>query len=107
MKIHVSELKPVALEWIDKVVYPKCEPLQIFGLCFGLAQMGSRLDQYMEPAKLFADQDGNIDLAEAAANARMALKKAGGSFTIPVLNWKFDGDDLESLLSIAKEHAHE
>lgn len=107
MKIHVNELKPVALEWIDKIVYPKCEPLQIFGLCFILAQMGGKLDQYMEPAKIFADQDGNIDLTEAAANARTALKKAGGRVTIPVLNWNFDGDDLESLLAIAKEHAHE
>lgn len=107
MKIHISKLKPVALNWIDKVVYPKCDPLQIFGLCFVLAQMGGKLDQYIESAKIFADQDGNIDLSEAAANARTALKKAGGSFTIPVLNWDFDGDDLEALLAIAKEHAND
>lgn len=107
MKIHISKLKPVALSWIDKVVYPKCKPLQIFWLDFTLNQLGGKLDQYTESAKIFADQDGNIDLSEAAANARTALKKAGGGFTIPVLNWDFDGDDLESLLAIAKEHAHD
>lgn len=107
MKIHVNELKPVALAWIEKVVYPKCAPFQIFGLCFTLAQMSGRIDQYMEQARIFADEEGNIDLAEAAANARTALKKAGGQITIPMLNWNFDGDDLESLLAIAKEHAHE
>lgn len=107
MKIHISKLKPVALNWIDKVVYPKCKPLQIFAIDFILSQMGGKLDQYIESAKIFADQDGNIDLSEAAANARTALKKAGGGFNIPVLNWDFDGDDLEALLAIAKEHAND
>lgn len=107
MRINVSELKPVALTWIEKVIYPRSSPLQIFVMSFALGQMNGQLDSYMEQAKIFADKDGNIDLAEAASNARVALKKAGGSITLPMLNWVFDSDDLESLLAIAKEHAHE
>lgn len=107
MKIHYTELKPVALQWIEKVVFPRSAPTQIFVISFLLGQMNGQLDSYMEQAKLLADAEGYIDLNEAAQNAREALKKAGGKITIPYLNWVFDGDDLESLLSIAKEHAHE
>lgn len=107
MKISIKELKPVALEWIDKVVMPRSSSLQIFAISFALGQMNGQLDSYMERAKIFADSDGYINLSEAAANAREALKKAGGHITIPYLNWVFDADDLETLLSIAKEHAHE
>ena len=107
MKLSISELKPVALEWIDKVVMPRSSPLQVFAISFALGQMNGQLDGYMERAKVFADSDGYINLPEVATNARAALKKAGGHITIPYLNWVFDADDLEMLLSIAKEHAHE
>lgn len=107
MKIHYTELKPVALKWIEKTVFPRSSPSQIFIISFLLGQMNGQLDGYMEKAKLLADNDGNIDLNEAAQNAREALKKAGGKLTIHYLNWVFDSDDLESLLAIAKEHAHE
>lgn len=107
MKIHVKDLKPVAIEWIDKTVMPRAAPLQVFAISFALAQMNGQIDQYMDKAKMFADKDGYINLTEAAQNARAALKKAGGKITIPYLDWVFDAEDLESLLSIAKGHAND
>lgn len=107
MKVAIKDLKPIVLEWIEKVVLPTASPMQVFSISFAIAQMDSQIQEYLDKAKIFADKDGNLNLNETAQNARTALKKAGGSITIPYLNWVFDSDDLESLVSIAKEHAHD
>lgn len=107
MKVSIKELKPIVLEWLDKVVIPSASPIQVFGLTFAIAQMNTQIEEFLGKAKVFADNNDDLNLNEIAQNARTALKRAGGTITLPYLNWNFDGDDLEALVSIAKEHAHD
>ena len=48
--------------------------------------------------KPLADPDGYIN----SDNLVSAFDKAGGSITIPTLNWVFDREDLDKLIDKAK-----
>ena len=51
------------------------------------------------------DAEGKIDLDQTMENAKAALKKGGGSLTIPVINYVIDEQDLNDLHQIAKGYA--
>lgn len=103
MKIHVNSLKSLVIQWIDTEVMPKSSSIQKFALTFAILQMDKQLDQYMQKAILFADQDGYIDLSTAKENATVALEKAGGIVNIPFLDWNFDKEDLDSVFALAEK----
>lgn len=103
MKIHVSSLKPLAIQWIDAEVMPKSSPLQKFLLTFAILQMDNQIDQYIQKAVLFADKEGYIDLDKAKENTSIALEKAGGIINIPFLDWNFDKEDLDKVFALAEK----
>lgn len=105
MKIHISKLKPVILDWLDEVVMPKSVGLQKFILVFSTLQMKNQIDEYLNKAAIFADKDGYLDLEFTKENASTALEKAGGYITLPYINWNFDKDDLDKLFSLAQRYA--
>lgn len=102
MKVHVSNVKPIVVAWIDEVLMPKSNAKQKFGICFYMLQNQNSIDEMLNPVKAFADKDGYFDLDTTKANANVALEKAGGVITLDVLNYNFDKDDLEKLFEIAK-----
>lgn len=106
--LPVSAIKPTLIDFVNEVILPKSTNWQIAFITFFLLQMNSRLEeQIVSKAKIFADENGNIDLSAAQTNAREALKKAGGKINIPDINWDFDEDDLNKVFEIAKRKAKE
>ena len=104
MKIHISKLKNVALNWLDEVIMPKSSGLQKFVLVFSTLQMKDQIDELINKAALFADKDGYLDLEVTKANAITALDKAGGYITLPYINWNFDKDDLDKFFDLAQKY---
>lgn len=102
MKINFSDLPAIVSAWADRVLIPKSSPVQIMMIVFAIGQFKNRL---IACASYAADEAGMIDLEEARTNALTALEKAGGKITIPVLNYNFDRDDLNSVFETAKGFA--
>lgn len=106
MKLHVSNLKPTVVAWIDEVLIPKSSGTQTFLITLYMLQNQSKVDEMLEPMKVFADADGNFDLDYTKANANVALEKAGGVMTLPYINYNFDKDDLDKVFEIAKRYSN-
>ena len=107
MKIQAKDLGSIFEAWIDKVVLPKSNELTKAVIFFLWLQNKEQLSGHMEKLApmLGADSDKTIDLDKTYNNAKLALDKAGGSVVLPWINWRLDGDDLETLFSIARDKA--
>lgn len=104
MKVPVKELENIAAAWLDEVLLPKSNPLQTAMIMFAFMQTKARVVAAAVPF-MNADQNGLFDLEQVKDSARAALEKTGGSVVLPVINYRFDADDLDRLFEIAKRFA--
>lgn len=94
-QIPVDKAQELLAAWVDEVIMPKSTPVQKAMITLALLQRGPDLASMLQP---LADSKGFIN----SDNLIAALDKAGGSITIPYLNWVFDRDDLDKLIEKAK-----
>lgn len=104
-KLPLSAVKPTFLEFVKEKILPQSNNWQIAGITFFLLQKNSDIDYIInnQVKKYFADKDGNLDLDSIYANAKEALHKAGGSLLVPLIDWKFDKEDIDSIYNIAQK----
>lgn len=101
MRAAVKDLGDIAAQWLDTVLFPKSNALQTAAVMFAFLQYKEQMINLFAPL-LLPDAAGMFDLDKARASAEQALNKAGGSITIPYINYKFDTADLQQLFEIAQ-----
>lgn len=108
MKISPDKIGPIAREWISKDILSKMDnQLSRFGSELLLAVNPGMVDNFVNPkAKLFAGEDGLIDLDTIASQARNLLNNSyNGSLHIPMINYDADSNDIDDIIEIAKKYA--
>lgn len=95
VRIPIAKAQEIITAWADEVIMPKSSPIQKLVITLALLQKGPELAAMLKP---LADPDGYIN----SDNLVSAFDKAGGSITIPTLNWVFDREDLDKLIDKAK-----
>lgn len=102
MKINIQDLPKAITAWADEVLIPKSSLIQKGLITFVLLQGQSRFQELLDPLNLLADKDGNFDVDVLYGNLKKSLEAMGGNFTVPVLNYVFDADDLSKMFEIVK-----
>lgn len=100
MQVNIQDLPKAITDWADAVLMPKSSILQKGLITFVLLQGQSKFQQMIAPLNLLSDGNGNFDTEELHANLSKALEAMGGTFTIPMLNYIFDKEDLDAMFEI-------
>lgn len=100
--IHVSQLSKAFTQWVDEQLIPRSSLVQRGVITFLLLQGKAKIDEMFLYLTPLADQDGNFKIDELHANLTKGLNAMGGVYTIPLLNYRFDQQDLDAVFEIIK-----
>ena len=103
MKINIQDLPKALTAWAEQSLMPKSSLAQKGVITFILLQGKNKINELLMPLKLLADKDGNFDVEELQQNLSKSLEAMGGKYTLPILNYVFDKEDLDLMFEIIKK----
>ena len=97
MKITIEHISKGITHWAEKDLVSKGSLLQQGLTTFIVLQAKPRIMNMLSSLVLLSDE-GEFDLDELSNNLHQGLEKMGGSYTIPLINYVFDVDDLDNII---------
>lgn len=101
MRVTTKDISTGIVKWIEQDMIPKGTLFQQGVVTFLLLQGKPRLDSMLSSLALLSD-NGEFDLDELDINLHEALAKMGGKYTLPIINYTIDSDDLDLIVQHIK-----
>lgn len=108
MKVSPDDVGHIVRDWIRQDILAKLDnPLGRFGGDLLLQINPGMVDKYVVPrAKLFAGEDGLIDVDNVVSQSRRLLQDSyNGVLHIPMINYDADVQDIDHIMDIARKYA--
>ena len=99
MNIKLSDIERGITSFIDNDLMLKGNPIQQGLLTFVMLQSKGKFTKMLSSLSFFADENGEFDADTLHQNLQQALTKIGGKYTIPLINYTFDSDDLNKIFT--------
>lgn len=96
MVVTSQNISAALSRWFEKDVLPKGDLFQQGVSLFVFLQAKPRLAKMVDSLSILSD-GGKFDADELIDNLRQALDKMGGAYTLPIIGYKMDADDLERI----------
>lgn len=96
MQVTSQHISNALSRWFERDVMPKGDLFQQGISLFVFLQAKPRLNKMIDSLAILSD-GGKFDVDELIENLRMALEKMGGAYTLPIIGYKADADDLERI----------
>lgn len=98
MKIAVNDCMSLVARYIDEVMAPKSEWMQIFGVsAYANRFMPVLIDDFVRPLQ---DENGMIETDHLRPAMETAIKHKG-NYVIPVINWIIGLEDFDKIVEFA------
>ena len=107
MIIKSNELEKAIVSFIENDLMGKGNALQQGILTFVLLQGKDKIRNMLSFITYFADDKGEFNLEELHQNLSKALSKMGGKYTIPLINYNLDNDDLNTIFEYIRSNHNE
>ncbi len=105
MQITTDNFITAIEKWAENDLVSHGSIIQKGFTTFLVLQGKTKLRQMMSQLQILADDKGMFDLDDLHTNLSAALDAMNGIFTIPLINYNFDKQDLEQVFTYAKELA--
>ena len=104
MQITTSNLIAAIETWANKDLLARGSLLQKGLVTFLLLQGKTKIETFLAQIDFLSD-NGNFNLDTLHKNLQASLDAMNGVFTIPLINYNFDKQDLDKVFEYAKELA--
>ena len=104
MQITTANLITAMETWANKDLLARGSLLQKGLVTFLLLQGKTKIETFLAQIGFLSD-NGNFDLDTLHKNLQASLDAMNGVFTIPLINYNFDKQDLDKVFDYAKELA--
>ena len=104
MQITTANLITAIETWANKDLLARGSLLQKGLVTFLLLQGKVKIETFLAQIDFLSD-NGNFDLDILHKNLQASLDAMNGVFTIPLINYNFDKQDLDKVFEYAKELA--
>lgn len=105
MQISTDNFITAIEKWAENDLISHGSVLQKGFTTFLVLQSKTKLKQMISQLKFLADDNGMFEVEDLHTNLSSALDAMNGIFTIPLINYNFDKQDLEQVFNYAKELA--
>ena len=107
MIIKSNEIEKAIVSFVENDLMNKGNALQQGILTFVLLQGKNKINNMLSFITYFADEKGEFNLEELHQNLSKALSKMGGKYTIPLINYNLDNDDLNTIFEYIRSNHNE
>lgn len=107
MIIKSNEIEKAIVSFVENDLMSKGNALQQGILTFVLLQGKNKIKNMLYFITYFADDKGEFNLEELHQNLSKALSKMGGKYTIPLINYNLDNDDLNTIFEYVRSNHNE
>lgn len=97
MQVTTQNISNALIKWFERDVLPKGDLFQQGISTFIFLQSKPRINKLINGLNMLSD-DGKFDVDELGNNLRQALEKMGGAFTLPIIGYTLDKDDLNKII---------
>lgn len=105
MKVSTENITKAIEQWAQTDLVSKGNALQKGFTTFVLLQGKPKIEQMLSNLKLLADDQGLFEVDTLHDNLVQSLKVMGGIYTIPLINYNFDQQDLEKVFNYIRSNA--
>lgn len=105
MQITTDNFITAIEKWAENDLIKHGSTLQKGFTTFLVLQGKTKLRQIMSQLQILANDKGMFNLDDLHTNLSLTLDTMNGIFTIPLINYNFDKQDLEQVFIYAKELA--
>lgn len=107
MIIKSNEIEKAIVSFVENDLMSKGNALQQGILTFVLLQGKNKIKNMLSFITYFADDKGEFNLEELHQNLSKTLSKMGGKYTIPLINYNLDNDDLNTIFEYIRTNHNE
>lgn len=101
MEVTTQDISRALIRWAERDLLAKGNPFQQGISTFVFLQAKPRLDELISGLNMLTT-NGKFDFDELTGNMRQALQKMGGSYTLPVIGYTIDGEDLNNFFNFLR-----
>ena len=108
MIVTVDNIVNGITKFIETDLFDKANGYQKFLVALLSARVNGKLKDVIMPlAAMFTNSNNEIELSELSQSLNQALNKVGNNLNIPLLNYNFDSQDLNKIISYIRTYANE
>lgn len=108
MKVSTENILNAIQQWIENDVLSKGNPWQKAGTTFLYLQSKEKISSIIrQNISMLADEQGLFDVDTLKANLNTALNKAGNVLNVPLINYRIDTKDLNTIFTYLQEQSNE
>ena len=102
MQISTDNMIKSIEQWVQNDLASKGSPLQKGFTTFVFLQGKSKLEQMLSGLKALGDEQGMFELDDLHTNLKASLQAMGGVYSIPLIGYNFDQQDLNKIFEYAR-----
>lgn len=104
MKISVENFIKAIDKWINNELLNKGSVFQRGITSFLYLQGKSKIQDMLSNLSILADEQGNFNYTDLQNNLIKSFEIMGNQFTVPIINYNFDRNDLNKIFEYCKEY---
>lgn len=102
MNITIEHISKGIIHWAEVDLISKGSLIQQGITTFIVLQTKPRIMNMLSSLVLLSD-NGVFDIDELSTNLHKGLEKMGGVYSIPLINYQFDVDDLDNIIEYIRK----
>lgn len=108
MKVSTENILNAIQQWIENDVLSKGNPWQKAGTTFLYLQSKEKISSMVrQNLSAFADEQGLFDVDTLKKNLNAALNSAGNFLNVPLINYRIDTKDLNTIFTYLEGQSNE
>lgn len=103
MKISVDNFTKAIDKWVNNDLLNKGSPFQKGVTSFLYLQGKGKVQSMLSNLSILADENGYFLYTDLQNNLVKSFELMGNNFTVPIINYNFDRNDLNKIFEYCKE----
>jgi len=104
MKISVENFAKAIDKWVNNELLNKGSVFQRGVTSFLYLQGKSKIQDMLSNLSILADEQGNFNYTDLQNNLIKSFEIMGNQFTVSIINYNFDRNDLNKIFEYCKEY---